>query len=175
MQNQFNDYQLGYLDDASYHAMLAAAAGSYQRWRDLGLRLDEFDPQFVQVVQAEREIRRSKDDQYPIVPVGVYGGGITALVDIDTNRLRALTPHDGPVVMLNLYRFKSQNDGDRFRESMTRLMRPVLERLGAETLYSGSVAGESFIELFADTELDNEIEELRLSTLTASRFMVTTQ
>ena len=116
-----------------------------------------------------------------------------ALVNIDIARLREMTPPEGPVVMLNLYRFKTPEDGERFRASMAPLIGPVLERLGAEIVYSGSVAGEfvadekwdaialvrypdfqAFIDFFAGG-VGNEIEELRRSTLIESRFMVTSQ
>ena len=72
-----------------------------------------------------------------------------ALVNIDTDRLREMTPPEGPVVMLNLYRFKTPEDRGRFSESMSTLFGPVLEKLGAEVVYSGSVMGE----LVADGEV----------------------
>jgi hypothetical protein len=116
-----------------------------------------------------------------------------ALVDIDMARLREITQPEGPVVMLNLYRFKSPEDRERFSGSMATLIGPILARLGAEIVYSGSVVGEfvadekwdgialvrypnfqAFIELFADDTVGNEIEELRRSALIESRFMVTT-
>ena len=83
MQNQYNDYQLDYLDDASYEAMLRAAARSYPLWQDLGLDMDEFDPKFVQAVVAKRNSRpvpvkpaTSNDEQSiftPEAPAGVDG------------------------------------------------------------------------------------------------------
>jgi hypothetical protein len=57
MQNQFNDYQLGYLDEASYQAMLRAAATSYPVWQGLGVDMDDFDPKFVQAVVGKRDSR----------------------------------------------------------------------------------------------------------------------
>ena len=116
-----------------------------------------------------------------------------ALVNIDTARLREMTPPEGPVVMLNLYRFKTPEDRERFSESMSTLFGPVLARLGAEIVYSGSVMGElvadekwdvvalvrypnfqAFVDLFADDGVGHQVEELRSSALMESRFMVTT-
>ena len=57
MQNQFNDYQLGYLDEASYQSMMRAAARFYAAWEHLGLDADNFDPKFVQAIVAERDSR----------------------------------------------------------------------------------------------------------------------
>ncbi len=116
-----------------------------------------------------------------------------ALVNLDIARLREMTPPEGPVVMLNLYRFKSPEDRERFSDSMSILFGPVLAELGAEIVYSGSVMGEfvadekwdvialvrypdfqAFIDLFADDGVGNQVEELRSSALVESRFMVTT-
>jgi len=39
MQNQFNDYELGFLDDESYQAMLDEAVRRYPIWKELNLPL----------------------------------------------------------------------------------------------------------------------------------------
>ena len=49
MQNQFNDYRLGYLNDDSYQAMLRTAASQYPRWIELGIPID--DREFRQAVE----------------------------------------------------------------------------------------------------------------------------
>ena len=116
-----------------------------------------------------------------------------ALVNIDTDRLREITPPEGPVVMLNLYRFKTPEDRERFSGSMSTLFGPVLARLGAEIVYSGSVMGElvadeqwdvvalvrypnfqAFVDLLTDDGVGHQVEALRSSALMESRFMVTT-
>jgi hypothetical protein len=52
MQNQFNDYQLGYLDDVSYQAMLRAAARILPLSRQLGVEIArDFDPEFIASVE----------------------------------------------------------------------------------------------------------------------------
>ena len=51
MQNQFNDYHLGYLDESSYQSMLRAAARMYPDWQQVGLEIEDFDPRFVQAVE----------------------------------------------------------------------------------------------------------------------------
>ena len=50
MQNQFNDYTLGYLDDDSYQAMLAEAIRRSDWWKELELRVD--DPDFSRAIEA---------------------------------------------------------------------------------------------------------------------------
>ena len=50
MQNQFNDHELGFLDDESYQGMLAAAARRYPMWIELDLPL--VNRGFVQTVEA---------------------------------------------------------------------------------------------------------------------------
>jgi len=50
MQNQFNDYRLGYLDDNSYRAMLAVAARRYDLWKEFDLPVD--DPDFRKAIEA---------------------------------------------------------------------------------------------------------------------------
>ena len=115
-----------------------------------------------------------------------------ALVDVDMARLRELSPPEGPVVMLNLYRFKTPEDHERFKGAMSTLIGPEMDKLGVEIVYSGSVMGEFvadekwdvialvrypnfqvFIDLFADGAMGDEVEELRRSALMESRFMVT--
>ena len=52
MQNQFNDYQLGYLDDASNEAMLRAARRAFPIYEQLGNDVaDQLHPSFVEAVQ----------------------------------------------------------------------------------------------------------------------------
>ena len=113
-------------------------------------------------------------------------------VDLDLSKLSTLNAPSGPVVMLNLYRFKSTEHREKFAESMGSLMGPVLQRVGAEVIYGGSVAGEfvageewdaialvrypsyqAFLEIFADSDVSAQIEQLRSAMLTESRFMVT--
>lgn len=53
MQNQFNDYRHGYLDDDSYNAMLRTATSQYPRWIELGIPID--DHEFRQAVEAEMD------------------------------------------------------------------------------------------------------------------------
>ena len=53
MQNQFNDYQLGYLDEASYRLMLQYAAQILPMTQQLEIDLTaNFDPAFVQAVKS---------------------------------------------------------------------------------------------------------------------------
>jgi hypothetical protein len=53
MQNQFNDYQLGYLDEAPYRAMLRSAAATVSISEQLGVDIEtDFDPAFVQAVRG---------------------------------------------------------------------------------------------------------------------------
>lgn len=49
MQNQFNDYRLGYLDDDSYRAMLRTATSRYDRWLELGILIE--DREFSQAIE----------------------------------------------------------------------------------------------------------------------------
>ena len=49
MQNQFNDYRLGYLDDDSYRAMLRTATSQYDRWLELGIQIE--DREFRQTIE----------------------------------------------------------------------------------------------------------------------------
>ncbi len=76
MQNQHNDFQLGYLDEASYRAMLRAAARAYPRWRALGLDMDDYDPTFVRAVVAQRTAQQktSDDDASIFAPVAPAAG-----------------------------------------------------------------------------------------------------
>jgi len=114
------------------------------------------------------------------------------LVDLDTSKLATFSAPHGPVVMLNLYRFKSAEHREKFAESMGSLVGPLLQKVGAEIVYGGSVAGEfvageqwdsialvrypsyeAFVEIFADPGAAAQIEELRRAMLIESRFMVT--
>ena len=53
MQNQFNDYQLGYLDEASYRLMLQYAAQILPMTQQLEIDLvANYDPAFVQAVKS---------------------------------------------------------------------------------------------------------------------------
>ncbi len=53
MQNQFNDYQLGYLDETSYRLMLQYAAQILPMTQQLEIDLTaNFDPAFVQAVKS---------------------------------------------------------------------------------------------------------------------------
>ena len=54
MQNQFNDYTLGYLDETSYRLMLRAGAGFLPLCQELGVKLeDDFDPKFLQALSDQ--------------------------------------------------------------------------------------------------------------------------
>lgn len=50
MQNQFNDYELGFLDDESYQGMLAEAVRRYPIWKELNLPLTNSG--FIQTVES---------------------------------------------------------------------------------------------------------------------------
>ncbi len=50
MQNQFNDYQLGFLDDESYQAMLDRAVRVYPTWKKLNILVT--NEGFIQTVEA---------------------------------------------------------------------------------------------------------------------------
>jgi len=114
------------------------------------------------------------------------------LVDLDSAKLSEFNAPDGPVVMLNLYRFKSQDHREKFAESMGSVVGPLLQKAGAEIVYGGSVAGEfvageqwdsialvrypsyrAFLEILADPDVEAQILELRRAMLSESRFMVT--
>jgi hypothetical protein len=49
MQNQYNDYRLGYLDEYSYQGMLGEATRRYPLWIKLDIPLN--DPEFKQAVE----------------------------------------------------------------------------------------------------------------------------
>ena len=57
MQNQFNDYNLGYLDDDSYQAMLAEAVHRHQWWIVLDVGVD--DPDFQRAIEAALREKQS--------------------------------------------------------------------------------------------------------------------
>jgi hypothetical protein len=52
MQNQFNDYQLGFLDEDLYQVMLVSAAESYGLWTQLGVVVE--DPKFRAAIESVR-------------------------------------------------------------------------------------------------------------------------
>ena len=60
MQNQFNDYRLGYLNADSYHAMLRPATSQYPRWIEMNIPID--DHEFRQTV--EDAIVESETDKH---------------------------------------------------------------------------------------------------------------
>jgi hypothetical protein len=52
MQNQFNDYQLGYLDEIPYRSMLRSAAAAMPISKQLGIDVTrDFDPAFVEAIE----------------------------------------------------------------------------------------------------------------------------
>ena len=50
MQNQYNDYAMGFLDDESFHAMIGSAAAAYPLWHALGV--SPSDPRFRAAIEA---------------------------------------------------------------------------------------------------------------------------
>ena len=50
MQNQFNDYNLGYLDDDSYQSMIAEAIRRRDWWKELDIAVD--DPDLEQAIES---------------------------------------------------------------------------------------------------------------------------
>ncbi len=56
MQNQFNDYRLGYLDEVSNAAMLRAAKATIPVYRNLGNDIeDQLHPEFIEAVENYRQ------------------------------------------------------------------------------------------------------------------------
>lgn len=55
MQNQFNDYQLGFLDEKIYRSVLDAAAERYDLWMELGVPVD--DPEFEAAIKGVKKPR----------------------------------------------------------------------------------------------------------------------
>ncbi len=52
MQNQFNDYQMGFLDEDLYQSALHTAAERYDLWMELGITIE--DPKFQAAIQSVR-------------------------------------------------------------------------------------------------------------------------
>jgi hypothetical protein len=50
MQNQFNDYSLGYLDDDSYQSMIAEAIRRRAWWKEMDIAVD--DPDFERAIES---------------------------------------------------------------------------------------------------------------------------
>jgi hypothetical protein len=117
------------------------------------------------------------------------------LVDIDLEKAAAWShAPEGPVVMLNLYKFKSDADMTRFSAELQKTMGTAAAETGLEVIYSG-VAGPEFVagedwelvalvrypsyeamlSIFKDDATRGALEEVRRSTLAESRFMVTTE
>ena len=59
MQNQFNDYRLGFLDEDMYQAALDAAAASYDLWMELGVDIE--DSEFKAAIESVRKIRANSE------------------------------------------------------------------------------------------------------------------
>ena len=59
MQNQFNDYQLGFLDEEIYRSVLDAAAERYDLWMELGVPID--DPEFETAIEGVRNPRANSE------------------------------------------------------------------------------------------------------------------
>ena len=59
MQNQFNDYQLGFLDEKIYRSVLDAAAERYDLWVELGVPID--DPEFEAAIQGVKKPRANSE------------------------------------------------------------------------------------------------------------------
>jgi hypothetical protein len=59
MQNQFNDYQLGFLDEEIYQSVLDAAAERYDLWMELGVPID--DPEFAAAIEGVRKSRANSE------------------------------------------------------------------------------------------------------------------
>jgi hypothetical protein len=53
MQNQFNDYQMGFLDEDIYRSILDAAAERYNLWIELGVQID--DAEFEAAIKGVSE------------------------------------------------------------------------------------------------------------------------
>jgi len=53
MQNQFNDYQMGFLDEDLYQSALHTAAERYDLWMELGINIE--DPKFKAAIQSVRK------------------------------------------------------------------------------------------------------------------------
>ena len=59
MQNQFNDYQMGFLDEDIYQSALRAAAARYDIWMELGIAVD--DPEFKAAIESVKKPRSNSE------------------------------------------------------------------------------------------------------------------
>ncbi len=59
MQNQFNDYQMGFLDEDVYQAALNGAANWYDLWMELGIPIE--DPEFKTAIESVRKPRSDSE------------------------------------------------------------------------------------------------------------------
>ncbi len=59
MQNQFNDYQMGFLDEDLYQSALHAAAERYDLWMELGITIE--DPEFKAAIERVRKPRANPE------------------------------------------------------------------------------------------------------------------
>ena len=59
MQNQFNDYQMGFLDEDIYQAALSAAAERYDLWMELDIRIE--DSEFKAAIESVRKPRGNSE------------------------------------------------------------------------------------------------------------------
>jgi uncharacterized protein (DUF1330 family) len=65
-------------------------------------------------------------------------------VNPSTEEILAMTKTapEGPVVMVNLFKFETLEAQQRFFPELTAITAPMIERAGAERVYAGAVAGE---------------------------------
>ncbi len=59
MQNQFNDFQMGFLDESIYRSVLDAAAERYDLWMELGIHIE--DPEFRAAIESVRKPRANSE------------------------------------------------------------------------------------------------------------------
>jgi len=59
MQNQFNDYQVGFLDEDIYRSVLNAAAERYEIWMELNIPIE--DPKFRAEIESIRKRRENSE------------------------------------------------------------------------------------------------------------------
>jgi hypothetical protein len=59
MQNQFNDYQLGFLDEDIYQSALDAASESYDVWMELDIPIEDLE--FKTAIESARKSRLKSD------------------------------------------------------------------------------------------------------------------
>ena len=112
-------------------------------------------------------------------------------VNFDPSKVTSWQAPEGPLVMLNLYRFKSPEHRAKFQDAMPALIGPFLQEIGAEVIYHGEAGPEfvadedwdsvalvrypsyeALLRVFAD-DIGPQLIELRDSMLEKSRFMVT--